>query len=75
MTLLVCIFIAVATQALQMPYFYNKPCPTPGPQLPRSGVPAEVLKEQPQPRAGQKRKLKEESGMILLIIDHLVCVV
>ncbi|XP_072051090.1 cyclin-dependent kinase 7-like isoform X2 [Amphiura filiformis] len=55
-----------ATQALQMPYFYNKPCPTPGPQLPRPGAPAEVLKEQQQPiaRAGQKRKLKEESGMV-----------
>lgn len=42
-------------QALQMPYFSNKPAPTPGPRLP---LPTSV-KRQPEEKPSLKRKLLE----------------
>lgn len=41
-----------------MPYFSNKPAPTPGPQLPRPGLNPSVLKEPPDIKPGIKRKLE-----------------
>ncbi|CAH1252831.1 CDK7 [Branchiostoma lanceolatum] len=50
------------SQALQMPYFSNKPGPTPNPQLPLpSGTSAEILKEDHKVKVGVKRKLPADS--------------
>ncbi len=46
-----------------MPYFSNKPPPTPGPQLPLPGMAPSVIKE-PELKPNLKRKLLDtgESG-------------
>lgn len=43
-------------QALQMPYFSNKPPPTPGPKLP---LPNTIMKREPEEKPSLKRKLLE----------------
>ncbi len=50
--------IVIYLQALQMPYFSNKPPPTPGHLLPRPGAAAPVLKE-PELKPSLKRKLND----------------
>ncbi|XP_035667642.1 cyclin-dependent kinase 7-like [Branchiostoma floridae] len=54
------------SQALQMPYFSNKPGPTPNPQLPLpSGTSAEILMEDHKVKVGVKRKLPADSDPTL----------
>uniref|UniRef100_A0A672HVX9 [RNA-polymerase]-subunit kinase n=1 Tax=Salarias fasciatus TaxID=181472 RepID=A0A672HVX9_SALFA len=45
-----------ATQALKMPYFSNRPAPTPGPQLPRPNCLPEASRE--KELIGHKRKME-----------------
>ncbi|XP_045604122.2 cyclin-dependent kinase 7 isoform X1 [Procambarus clarkii] len=47
------------TQALKMPYFSNRPAPTPGPMLP---LPASIRNKKEIEKPTLKRKIIEESG-------------
>ena len=49
-----------------MPYFSNKPAPTPGPQLPMPGTAPAVLREA-ELKPNLKRKMLDpaESGIVL----------
>ncbi|ESP05165.1 hypothetical protein LOTGIDRAFT_208106 [Lottia gigantea] len=54
-----------ATEAVQMPYFSNKPAPSRGAQLPRPGSNKIIPKEQELKRAGIKRKQAADQGNII----------
>ncbi|XP_063955786.1 cyclin-dependent kinase 7-like [Lytechinus pictus] len=51
-----------ATEALKMPYFFNKPAPTQGHLLPRPGMLAPVDNSKPQTKLGSKRKMVDDIG-------------
>ena len=50
-------------QGLKMPYFSNKPAPTPGPDLPMPGIAPAVTKE-PDARPAKRQKLAEETSKL-----------
>ncbi|XP_072166833.1 cyclin-dependent kinase 7-like [Diadema setosum] len=50
-----------ATEALKMPYFFNKPAPTAGSLLPRPGMTTSVpANSKPQPKLGSRRKMEDD---------------
>ena len=54
-----------------MPYFKNKPAPTPGPQLPRPKSSSEAVKEELRPNL--KRKLESIGGMYMYLTLERTC--
>lgn len=61
------------SEALKMPYFSNKPGPTPGPQLPRPSFLVSKKEADTKPRIGTKRKMKDlEPGSVDTFPKRLV---